>query len=77
RISLADVLIFATGLKKIPAVGFIPQPELHFLPNDTSSHLPKANTCSLTIQIPLGLNFEDFKEQMNFGIGGAEQFGEA
>ncbi|CAM4556974.1 unnamed protein product [Leuciscus chuanchicus] len=30
-ISLPDILIFATGLERVPAMGFQPQPELSFL----------------------------------------------
>ena len=77
-VTLGDVLIFATGLNQIPAMGFIPQPNLEFLhPMEASSHFPKANTCALILRIPVGLSFEEFKDKMEFGIGGAEQFGEA
>uniref|UniRef100_A0A672H2K5 Uncharacterized protein n=1 Tax=Salarias fasciatus TaxID=181472 RepID=A0A672H2K5_SALFA len=47
------ILVFATGLEKIPH----------------SSRFPKANTCSLTLSIPVGLSYEDFKANMDFGIG--------
>lgn len=77
-VQLKDILIFATGLDKIPAMGFSPQPELHFLhPDEQPSRFPKANTCSLTLSIPVGLCFDNFKHNMNLGIGASEQFGEA
>uniref|UniRef100_A0A672H2K4 HECT domain-containing protein n=1 Tax=Salarias fasciatus TaxID=181472 RepID=A0A672H2K4_SALFA len=65
------ILVFATGLEKIPATGFTPQPELNFIHQEMehSSRFPKANTCSLTLSIPVGLSYEDFKANMDFGIG--------
>uniref|UniRef100_A0A672GPK1 HECT domain-containing protein n=1 Tax=Salarias fasciatus TaxID=181472 RepID=A0A672GPK1_SALFA len=74
-----NILVFATGLEKIPATGFTPQPELNFIHQEMehSSRFPKANTCSLTLSIPVGLSYEDFKANMDFGIGASGQFAEA
>ncbi|KAG9282224.1 G2/M phase-specific E3 ubiquitin-protein ligase-like [Astyanax mexicanus] len=77
-ITLEHVLIFATGLQRIPAVGFPMQPELAFLhPDDGLARFPKANTCSLVLHLPVGQTYTEFKNNMELGLGCASQFGEA
>nr|XP_023669462.1 uncharacterized protein LOC111844854 isoform X2 [Paramormyrops kingsleyae] len=72
-ITLEDVLIFATGLRRIPAMGFVTQPELAFLhPEDGLVRFPKANTCSLVLQLPVGQAYTEFKNNMELGIGSGE-----
>lgn len=72
-ITLEDVLIFATGLRRIPAMGFVTQPELAFLhPEDGLARFPKANTCSLVLQLPVGQAYTEFKNNMELGIGAGE-----
>ncbi|CAL8301691.1 unnamed protein product [Gadus morhua 'NCC'] len=49
-LTLGAVLAFATGLKRIPAVGFPIQPRLEFLHEEDGLALfPKINTCSLVL----------------------------
>ncbi|XP_048837376.1 uncharacterized protein LOC125711944 isoform X11 [Brienomyrus brachyistius] len=72
-IDLEDVLIFATGLRRIPAMGFVTQPELAFLhPEDGLARFPKANTCSLVLHLPVGQSYTEFKNNMELGIGSGE-----
>ncbi|KAK5906522.1 hypothetical protein CgunFtcFv8_002381 [Champsocephalus gunnari] len=53
-LNVGDVLAFATGLRKIPAVGFPTQPNLHFLhPEDGLAGFPTANTCALILRLPV------------------------
>uniref|UniRef100_A0A8D3DZU0 HECT domain-containing protein n=1 Tax=Scophthalmus maximus TaxID=52904 RepID=A0A8D3DZU0_SCOMX len=75
-LSLGDVLIFSTGLDKIPAMGFPTQPELEFLhPEDGPAMFPMANTCGPVLRLPVQPTFPKFESAMDMGIGGAIQFG--
>ncbi|XP_071959901.1 G2/M phase-specific E3 ubiquitin-protein ligase-like [Antedon mediterranea] len=74
--SFQDILMFATGLRTLPPMGFQPgKPEIHFLHGDASKW-PKANTCSSVLLLPVvHSSFAPFKEAMSFGIGNAQGFG--
>lgn len=75
-ISLEYILMFATGLDRVPAVGFSTQPELTFLhEEDEPAVFPTSNTCSLILRIPVKNTYESFKTAMEVGIGNADQFG--
>lgn len=75
---MEGVLIFATGLWRIPAMGFLLQPELQFLhPEDSLARFPRANTCWLVLHLPVGQSYNDFKQNMEFGIANTNQFGVA
>ncbi|XP_038594951.1 G2/M phase-specific E3 ubiquitin-protein ligase-like [Micropterus salmoides] len=75
-ITLEQVLIFGTGLRRIPAMGFSVQPELAFLhPEDGHAKFPQANTCALVLHLPVGQTYSIFKTNMELGIGSAHQFG--
>ncbi|KAF5282381.1 hypothetical protein FQR65_LT14317 [Abscondita terminalis] len=75
--SLEDILIFATGADAIPSLGFGKKLEIHFL-HDTNMKYPKANTCGLELHLPTCYtNYEDFKNNMDFGIGNSKEFGMA
>ncbi|CAL8341630.1 unnamed protein product [Arctogadus glacialis] len=52
-LTLGAVLAFATGLDRIPAVGFPTQPLLEFLHEDGPALFPTANTCSLVLRLPV------------------------
>nr|XP_023665910.1 uncharacterized protein LOC111842969 isoform X2 [Paramormyrops kingsleyae] len=76
-ITLEHVLIFATGLRRLPAMGFEVQPELAFLhAEDGLARFPKANTCSLVLYLPVGQTYNEFKNNMDLAVGCAHQFGE-
>uniref|UniRef100_A0A8D3E228 HECT domain-containing protein n=1 Tax=Scophthalmus maximus TaxID=52904 RepID=A0A8D3E228_SCOMX len=76
QLSLGDILIFSTGLDKIPAMGFPTQPELEFLhPEDGPAMFPMANTCGPVLRLPVQPTFPKFESAMEMGIGGAIQFG--
>lgn len=70
--SLEDILMFATGLKEIPAAKLIPQPQLTF---QKHSRFPEANVCANTIKLPILPSYEIFEEAMNYGIKNAPGFG--
>lgn len=55
QVTLKDIVIFATGLSKVPAMGFPVKPQLAFL-DPEQGPFPRANTCSLTLKIPVGLD---------------------
>ena len=68
---LEMLLAFATGAQRIPALGFHenPQVEFHHLEEiaedrKCTAEFPHANTCSLTISLPILDNYELFKERM-------------
>ncbi|XP_030198366.1 G2/M phase-specific E3 ubiquitin-protein ligase-like [Gadus morhua] len=52
-LTLGAVLAFATGLDRIPTVGFPTQPLLEFLHEDGPALFPTANTCSLVLRLPV------------------------
>ncbi|XP_072571144.1 uncharacterized protein [Paramormyrops kingsleyae] len=69
-ITLEHVLIFATGFRRIPAMGFEVQPELAFLhPEDGLAGFPKANTRSLVLHLPVGQTYNEFKNNMELAVG--------
>lgn len=70
--SLEDILMFATGLKEIPAAKLISQPQLTF---QKHSRFPEANVCANTIKLPILPSYEIFEEAMNYGIKNAPGFG--
>ncbi|PIK51156.1 putative G2/M phase-specific E3 ubiquitin-protein ligase-like [Apostichopus japonicus] len=80
-ISHRDILIFATGLDTVPAIGFQSSPQLQFL-HDAEinegqiSQFPKAHTCACILKLPIHNSYELFKEKMEFGILSAAGFGE-
>ncbi|XP_028400989.1 G2/M phase-specific E3 ubiquitin-protein ligase-like [Dendronephthya gigantea] len=69
RVSLEDVLIFATGAGVIPPCGFEPQTSATFW-DDVR---PRGNTCANTICLPTwptkeSVSFEEFKDLFEDGI---------
>ena len=68
-LTLGAVLAFATGLQRIPAVGFPIGPRLEFLHEEDGPALfPTANTCSLVLRLPVYPEYTGFKEAMEEGI---------
>ncbi|XP_073727841.1 G2/M phase-specific E3 ubiquitin-protein ligase [Misgurnus anguillicaudatus] len=70
--SLEDVLMFGTGLKKVPPAAIHPKPELVF---QKKSRFPVANVCSNTIKIPVLPSYEEFQEAIDYGIQNSPGFG--
>lgn len=70
--SLADLLMFATGLKSLPPAGLNPKPQLVF---NWTSRFPQGRTCANTIEIPILQTYEMFQDSMSFGIQNSPGFG--
>ncbi|KAG5869210.1 hypothetical protein JTB14_006534 [Gonioctena quinquepunctata] len=65
KVSLEDLLAFATGANKIPALDFPMTPAIQFLNDD--SRFPKANTCALILCLPVTeQEFDKFVDNMDF-----------
>ncbi len=82
RVSLAQVLAFATGADSIPPLGFRPNPLISVQHNpqmgesgEFHSKFPIANTCANHLLLPLSIDYESFKEHMEEGILQAPGFG--
>ncbi|KAB0803118.1 hypothetical protein PPYR_00088 [Photinus pyralis] len=75
KVSVTDVMVFATGADHIPPLGFRTKPQIEFLHGDSSIY-PKANTCSLTLQLPVAhTKYEEFTNALNFSIANCNSFG--
>jgi HECT-domain (ubiquitin-transferase) len=67
---LSLLLIFATGSESIPALGFDNQPSLTFGHvqaldfADLTREYPVANTCGLSLRLPIVDDYETFKDRM-------------
>ena len=74
--SLADVMVFATGASSPPPLGFDQPGTLSFL--DEYQRLPMANTCTCNMQLPVCYtDYEEFKSKMVFSIKNSPSFGHA
>jgi len=79
---LADILVFATGSAEIPSLGFEPQPTITFghqqdFHDDHTAEFPYANTCSISLRLPVLYSFDDFEQNMNAAIMHATTFSAA
>lgn len=77
---LGDVLVFATGAANVPPLGFPTQPIIIFNHEtnriDSSKKLfPTANTCGLTLTLPVISDYDTFSEVMAEGIIQSPYFG--
>ncbi|XP_073699771.1 G2/M phase-specific E3 ubiquitin-protein ligase-like [Garra rufa] len=80
QVNLEDVLVFASGASAIPAFGFKETPTIEFLHENLDGSrrmFPEANTCSITLKLPVGLEYEDFCQFMTEGILQSPNFGVA
>lgn len=68
---LGDILAFSTGSNVIPPIGFTPAPSIEF----QNGKYPIANTCANCLRLPIHNRYEDFKENMDFGIQNTQGFG--
>uniref|UniRef100_F7BSS9 G2/M-phase specific E3 ubiquitin protein ligase n=1 Tax=Monodelphis domestica TaxID=13616 RepID=F7BSS9_MONDO len=66
-ITLEDILVFATGCRSIPPVGFQPTPSIKFLPAD----YPVGSKCFNSLTLPITNTYEEFQENMDFAIRNA------
>ncbi|KAG5838518.1 G2/M phase-specific E3 ubiquitin-protein ligase [Anguilla anguilla] len=73
-VTLEEILIFATGCETPPALGFSPEPSVEFL---ADSKFPTANTSDNVIRVPVKDTYEEFKNDMDFGIKNSSGFGMA
>ncbi|XP_039505457.1 G2/M phase-specific E3 ubiquitin-protein ligase-like [Pimephales promelas] len=80
EITLEDVLVFASGASAIPPFGFVENPTITFLHEDLNGNrrmFPEANTCAITLKLPIGHEYEDFCHFMTSGIIQSPVFGVA
>ncbi|XP_067314252.1 uncharacterized protein [Pseudorasbora parva] len=75
NVKLEDILIFASGASKIPLAGFQEKPTITFLEPGLGRSLPTANTCSVSLNLPMCTTFNDFSEGMALAIVCAKTFG--
>ena len=70
---LSDCLAFFTGVRQIPPVGFDDVCTLNF---SSSSTYPMASVCALMLTLPSKYeDYDDFRQQMNYGITNHGGFG--
>ena len=69
---LEDVLVFVTGAKEIPVMGFSRNLEILFRHEchiEYVKEYPVASTCALTLSLPLSDKYDTFKLRMTEAIG--------
>ncbi|KAL2089162.1 hypothetical protein ACEWY4_016061 [Coilia grayii] len=64
NVQLEDVLIFCSGASRVPLSGFPEPPMLEFFHATDGNSLPLANTCSVTLRLPLHADYADFSRAM-------------
>ncbi len=74
EITLDQLLVFASGADRIPALGFSPQPTLNFT-HEMGRKYPEANTCVVKLKLPIHDTYEMFCKYMCEGIIQAPTFG--
>ncbi|KAK9976745.1 hypothetical protein ABG768_021948, partial [Culter alburnus] len=76
-VNLGQILIFTSGADKIPPLGFGHKPTIQFLhPEDHGNRIfPEANTCDVTLRLPLHGTYLQFRERMESGILQSPTFG--
>ena len=75
--TLENVLEFASGSSTIPPNGFLFQPTIEILPEESGKIFPEANTCSIVYRLPVHKDYESFKAQMCNALLWAPTFGVA
>ncbi|CAL8234386.1 unnamed protein product [Boreogadus saida] len=63
-LTLENVLEFASGSSTIPPNGFLLQPTIEILPEESGKIFPEANTCNIVYRLPVHKDYESFKAQM-------------
>ncbi len=77
-VTFDQLLMFATGTDRIPALGFDPEPTIQFLHtpvNGSQRMYPEANTCGLILRLPLHASYESFNNSKILGIVQSPHFG--
>lgn len=79
-LTLANLLVFGTGADVVPPLGFDPPPSIEFLHyqkelDSYQAPYPKANTCSMVLRLPIVDSYDQFKQNMVFGIRNSQGFG--
>ena len=71
KITLEDVLIFATGSSSIPVAGFNPPPSISFrhpadihVEDSFTEEFAYANTCANSLSLPVLRDYEVFKARV-------------
>ena len=63
---LPDLLMFATGTKQIPPLGFHDPCKITVLQLDSMcGNLPNSNTCPQELELPLHESYDDFKKSID------------
>ena len=74
--TIRDVFIFLTGCDSVPPLGFGgTERQIEF---DDEAVVPRVSTCSLVLFLPttLPLDYQIFKEKMDFYILSSQGFGQ-
>ncbi|XP_031334066.1 G2/M phase-specific E3 ubiquitin-protein ligase-like [Photinus pyralis] len=72
EVSLEDIMILATGIDRLPPLGFDVKPTITF---QRDVRYPTANTCGLELRLPLGYTtYNEFKSDVAFGIANCKDF---
>lgn len=74
EITMDQLLVFASGADRVPALGFSPQPTLNFI-HETGRKYPEANTCLVNLKLPIHHTYAQFTKYMCEGIIQAPSFG--
>ncbi|XP_060927947.1 G2/M phase-specific E3 ubiquitin-protein ligase-like [Limanda limanda] len=73
-VTLERVLEFSSGASVVPPLGFPHPPQIQFI-HEENRIFPEANTCIVTLRLPLHSSYEWFKKHMMEGILQAPTFG--
>ncbi|CAB1455150.1 unnamed protein product [Pleuronectes platessa] len=73
-VTLERVLEFSSGASVVPPLGFPHPPQIQFI-HEENRIFPEANTCIVTLCLPLHSSYEWFKKHMMEGILQAPTFG--
>ncbi|XP_034550588.1 G2/M phase-specific E3 ubiquitin-protein ligase-like [Notolabrus celidotus] len=74
EITMEQILVFASGADRVPALGFSPHPTLTFI-HETGRNYPEANTCLVNLKLPIHDTYVQFTKFMCEGIIQAPTFG--
>ncbi|XP_041960192.1 G2/M phase-specific E3 ubiquitin-protein ligase-like isoform X2 [Alosa sapidissima] len=75
HVQVEDVLVFCSGASRVPLSGFPEPPMLDFFLVTDSNSLPLANTCSVTLRLPLHSNYPDFSRPIQLAVAWSGVFG--
>ncbi|XP_048099907.1 G2/M phase-specific E3 ubiquitin-protein ligase-like isoform X1 [Alosa alosa] len=75
HVQVEDVLVFCSGASRVPLSGFPEPPMLDFFLVTDSNSLPLANTCSVTLRLPLHSNYANFSRAMQLAVACSGVFG--